>query len=129
MPDDRLKAELGEQHGQHRGLRRGGGAQRGRKRIDLLEALKTVKGVVVLDRNTVGAVYNDLRSALFGQPQAPVVLGRIIGLGGRDVTHYNVVYAAEEALAAARKGSADRPMDWHFEVIEDEEMLAQVLKR
>ena len=96
---------------------------------DLLEALKAVKGVVVLDRNTVGAVYNDLRSALFGQPQAPVVLGRIIGLGGRDVTHYNVVYAAEEALAAARKGSADRPMDWHFEVIEDEEMLAQVLKR
>ena len=85
--------------------------------------------MVVLDRNTVAAVYQDLRSALFGQPNPPVVLGRIIGLGGRDVTHYNVVYAAEEALAASRRQGNAKPLDWHFEVIEDEEMLEQVLKR
>ncbi len=94
---------------------------------DLVEALSNVRGVVVLDRNTVAAVYQDLRSALFGQPNAPAVLGRIIGLGGRDVTHYNVVFAAEEALAAARQGNAAKPLDWHFEVIEDEEMLNRML--
>ena len=56
-----------------------------------------------------------------------MVLGRIIGLGGRDVTHFNVVYAAEEALKATRDGSAAKPLDWHFEVIEDEDMLNRVL--
>ncbi len=88
-----------------------------------------MRGVVALDRNTVAAVYQDLRSALFGRPNPPVVLGRIIGLGGRDVTQYNIVYAAEEALAAAAKGHVDKPLDWHFEVIEDAEMLARALGR
>ena len=96
---------------------------------DLIEALENVKAVVVLDRNTVAAVYNDLRSALFGRPQAPIVLGRIVGLGGRDVTYYNVMYMAQEALEAVRKGRPDEPLAWHFEVIEDEEMLGQVLSR
>ena len=94
---------------------------------DLLEVLQGVKGAVVLDRNTVAAVYQDLRSALFGQPNPPVVLGRIIGLGGRDVTHYNIVYAAEEALAAVNRSGSLKPLDWHFEVIEDEDMLARAL--
>jgi pyruvate ferredoxin oxidoreductase alpha subunit len=96
---------------------------------DLLEALREVKAVVVLDRNPVAAVYQDLRSTLFGQPQPPIVLGRMVGLGGRDVTYYSVMYMAEEALAAARKGQPGEPLGWHFEVIEDEEMLAQALGR
>lgn len=96
---------------------------------DLVETLRGVKAVVVLDRNPVGAVYQDLRSGLFGQPHPPLVLGRIVGLGGRDVTNYSVMYMAEEALAAARQGRADEPHGWHFQVIEDEDMLAQVLGR
>ena len=96
---------------------------------DLLAALQGVKAAVVLDRNTVAAVYQDLRSALFGSPNPPVVLGRIIGLGGRDVTHYNVVYAVEEALAVIGNDNRVKPLDWHFEVIEDEEMLARALNR
>ncbi len=96
---------------------------------DLLEALKEVRAVVVLDRNPVAAVYQDLRSSLFGQPQPPLVLGRIVGLGGRDVTYYNVMYVAEEALAAVRKGHVAEPLAWHFEVIEDEEMLTRAIAR
>ena len=95
---------------------------------ELAEALKQVKAVVVLDRNPVAAVYHDLRSALFGQPQVPLVLGRMVGLGGRDVTTYSVMYMAEEALAASKKGRPDQPLGWHFQVIEDEEMLAQALR-
>ena len=96
---------------------------------DLVEALKGIKAVVVLDRNPVAAVYQDLRSALFGQPQPPMVLGRIVGLGGRDVTHCSVMYMAEEAMAAARQGRPDEALGWHFQVIEDEEMLARALKK
>ena len=96
-------------------------------REDLVEALRNVKAAVVLDRNTVAAVYHELRTALFGQSQPPIVLGRFVGLGGRDVTYYNVMYMAEEALEAIRKGHAKEPLAWHFDVIEDEEMLARVL--
>lgn len=96
---------------------------------DLLEALKEVRAVVVLDRNPVAAVYQDLRSSLFGQPQPPMVLGRVVGLGGRDVTYYNVMYMAEEALAAVRQGHVAEPSAWHFEVIEDEEMLTRAISR
>jgi hypothetical protein len=60
--------------------------------------------------------------------KAPLVLGRIAGLGGRDVTHYNIAYMLEEAREAVRKGRADREQDWHFDVIEDEDMLAEALR-
>ena len=95
---------------------------------DLIEALKNVKAVVVLDRNTVSAVYHDLRSALFGQIDPPMVLGRTVGLGGRDVTHFDVMYMVEEAVKAARQGYPDQQSAWHFEVVEDEEMLDRLLK-
>ncbi|MFQ6026773.1 MAG: hypothetical protein ACE5Q6_04570 [Dehalococcoidia bacterium] len=95
---------------------------------DLLEGLKNVKAAVVLDRNPVSAVYNDLRSAFFGQPNPPMVLGRVVGLGGRDVTYYNIMYAVEEAYTALRQGRAEQELAWHFESIEDEEMLNQMLK-
>ncbi len=93
----------------------------------LIDALKNVKAAAVLDRNTVAAVYHDLRSALFGQPDPPLVLGRTVGLGGRDITYYDVMYMAEEALKASRQGHPDQQYAWHFKVIEDEEMLAQEL--
>jgi pyruvate ferredoxin oxidoreductase alpha subunit len=96
---------------------------------ELVTALKGVKAVVVLDRNPVAAVFHDLRSAMFGQVDPPMVLGRIAGLGGRDVTFYDVMYMAEEALEAARQGHPRRQQGWHFETIEDEDMLARTLSR
>ena len=95
---------------------------------DLINALKDVKAAVVLDRNTVAAVYHDLRSALFGQIDPPMVLGRTVGLGGRDVTHYDVMYMAEEGLKAARQGHPDQQAAWHFDVVEDENMLERLLR-
>ena len=96
---------------------------------DLLDALKGVKAVATLDRNPVAAVYHDLRSALFGRIDPPMVLGRIVGLGGRDVTQYNIMYVAEEALDGVRQGGLAKQQDWHFEVIEDEDMLTQALSK
>ena len=81
-----------------------------------------------VDRNAVAAVYQDLRSALFGQARPPLVLGRYVGLGGRDVTNFSIMYMAEEALKAARQGHAEEQLAWHFRVIEDEEMLAQAME-
>ena len=94
---------------------------------ELVEALKYARIAVVLDRNTVAAVYHDLRSALFGQPDSPAVMGRIVGLGGRDVTYYDVMYMVEEAYSSLAGTRVHAQHGWHFDVIEDEEMLARAL--
>jgi hypothetical protein len=57
-----------------------------------------------------------------------MVLGRTVGLGGRDVTHYDVMYMAEEGLKAARQGHPDQQAAWHFDVVEDENMLGRLLQ-
>jgi pyruvate ferredoxin oxidoreductase alpha subunit len=56
----------------------------------LRAALKGVKVVCVLDRDISlgmeGALYVDMKAALYNAPDAPTMLGFIIGLGGRDIT-------------------------------------------
>jgi pyruvate/2-oxoacid:ferredoxin oxidoreductase alpha subunit len=56
----------------------------------LREALGEAEVVVALDRNCAsgahGALYEEVRSALYGLPRPPRVVGVIGGLGGRDVT-------------------------------------------
>ena len=96
---------------------------------ELVRELSNARVAVVLDRNTVAAVYHDLRSALFGQPDPPQVMGRTVGLGGRDVTYYDVAYMVEEAYDALASGRLEPQQAWHFDVIEDEEMLAKVLEQ
>lgn len=56
----------------------------------LREALLGVPKVAVVDRNLSfghhGVFHAELKSALYGRPQAPVVFGFVAGLGGRDIT-------------------------------------------
>ena len=94
---------------------------------ELVEVLKGAKVAVVLDRNTVSAVYHDLRSALFSSASPPHVIGRTVGLGGRDVTYYDIMYMVEEGFRALDRGSTVAQHAWHFDVIEDEDMLARTL--
>lgn len=54
------------------------------------EALRGIPKVAVIDRNLSfghhGIFHAELKSALYGQPEAPAIFGFIAGLGGRDVT-------------------------------------------
>jgi len=63
-----------------------------------------VADVVVLDRNHSpglgGVLLQDLRSALYGVPQAPRVRGCLAGVGGVDVSPDTIVRAVQQALAA-----------------------------
>ncbi len=56
----------------------------------LRKALSGVKVVCVLDRDISmgmeGALFTDLKAALYNTADAPDMLGFIIGLGGRDIT-------------------------------------------
>ncbi|MFQ5882885.1 MAG: transketolase C-terminal domain-containing protein [Candidatus Methylomirabilales bacterium] len=54
------------------------------------EAVRDAEVVITIDRNCAagshGVLYEEIRSALYGSPGPPRVVGVIAGLGGRDVT-------------------------------------------
>lgn len=54
------------------------------------EALRAAEVVIAIDRNcaagSVGALYEEIRSVLYGSSSPPRIVGVIAGLGGRDVT-------------------------------------------
>jgi pyruvate ferredoxin oxidoreductase alpha subunit len=72
---------------------------------ELKKAVKGAKVLAVLDRAVSfggpgGPVGAEIRSALYGEPDRPVVMDYIIGLGGRDMT-------VEDFIAIAEKASQD----------------------
>lgn len=75
--------------------------------------------VVALDRNPVYLLYHELRSALYGFPGAPLVLGRVIALGGRNLTGHDMRELAAEGLEAARLGRGEA-LAWRFRVARSE---------
>ncbi len=54
------------------------------------EALRGASKVAVVDRNlsfgNQGIFFTELKSALYGRPEAPLAYGFVAGLGGRDIT-------------------------------------------
>jgi len=59
-----------------------------------------------------GPICADLKAALCGQPDAPVVWGTISGLGGRDTTPEDLLGATERAIADHRDGIRTRDAEW-----------------
>jgi pyruvate ferredoxin oxidoreductase alpha subunit len=74
------------------------------------------KGVLVFDKSLSygyeGPICTDLRAAMMGVPDAPIVWGAVCGLGGRDVSPDDLADAARRALADGHAGATDRPTDW-----------------
>jgi 2-oxoisovalerate ferredoxin oxidoreductase alpha subunit len=77
---------------------------------------KRVKAFVVIDRNISfgmeGALFTELKSALYHLEEKPLVLGFIAGLGGRDVRIRDLTKAARKALEALRKGVRYPKEEW-----------------
>jgi pyruvate ferredoxin oxidoreductase alpha subunit len=59
-----------------------------------------------------GPICSDLRAALCGESQAPVIYGAVCGLGGRDVSPEHLADAARRAVADAAAGISQRGTDW-----------------
>lgn len=72
-----------------------------------------VPKVAVIDRNLSfghhGIFHAELKSALYGQPDAPVVFGFVAGLGGRDVTPQTIHQILD--LVGSRE-EPDRDLYW-----------------
>ena len=69
----------------------------------LRETLKSIPNVVVLDRCASfgaegGPVFTETRSSLYGLPNPPTVLNFLYGLGGRDISYFQIEETAEKIL-------------------------------
>lgn len=79
---------------------------------ELRKAVKGARVLAVMDRavsygGATGPVGAEIRSVLYDDPNRPVIVNNIIGLGGRDVTVEDFVRIVEKA-AEAKKGEFKR---------------------
>ena len=77
---------------------------------------KRFRAFVVIDRNISfgmeGALFTELKSALYHLEEKPIVLGFIAGLGGRDIRIRDLTRAARKAIDALRKGVKYPKEEW-----------------
>jgi pyruvate ferredoxin oxidoreductase alpha subunit len=78
--------------------------------------LSSVKAIAVLDRsdsfNAVGGpVYNDVRAALYGKTDVPVV-NYIYGLGGRDISLSNIRKVYDDLFGIVNTGKTAQPLTY-----------------
>ncbi|MBW3000185.1 pyruvate ferredoxin oxidoreductase [Candidatus Woesearchaeota archaeon] len=68
----------------------------------LIEICKKLKGIAVLDRNISpgheGALYAEVKAALYHENKKPPIFGFIAGLGGKDVSAKDIKYVLEKII-------------------------------
>ncbi|MEM4297523.1 MAG: thiamine pyrophosphate-dependent enzyme, partial [Nitrososphaerota archaeon] len=85
------------------------------------ELAKNVKVMVAMDRSTYwgspgggGAIFEDLKSALYHSDEKPLLLSFVVGLYGIDVTEADFRYAIDQGLKALKSGKVERETDWLY---------------
>ena len=82
----------------------------------LRELGKKVKALVVIDRDVSfgmeGALFTEVKSALYHLNERPLVLGFIAGLGGRDIRVRDITRAARKAIEAVRTSTMHPEEEW-----------------
>ena len=86
---------------------------------EITSILPRVKAVAVIDRDYSfgspyhgGVLYTELKSALYGMPKQPPMLGYVAGLGGREVTIEDFDVITDQAFRAAESGEHDNEVRW-----------------
>ena len=57
-------------------------------------------------------LFTELKSALYGMPEQPPMLGDVAGLGGREVTIEDFDVITDQAFRAAESGEHDNEVRW-----------------
>ena len=82
----------------------------------LRELSKRVKALVIIDRDVSfgmeGALFTEVKSALYHLNERPLILGFIAGLGGRDIRVRDITRAARKAIEAVRTGTMHPEEEW-----------------
>ncbi len=83
---------------------------------ELAKLLDGAKAIGVLDRNisfgSSGVLYQEVLRALYHEPQRPMVLDFITGLGGRDVNVDTVQRVFDELNICLKSGSVSDDVIW-----------------
>ncbi|MBI5444305.1 MAG: pyruvate ferredoxin oxidoreductase [Deltaproteobacteria bacterium] len=85
-----------------------------KKRLAAAVAESGAKVLVVIEKTQFGALFDEVRSALYDLERRPKILGFGLGLNGRDVGPYNVIDLVEQALAAPERGDLPRESELYF---------------
>jgi pyruvate ferredoxin oxidoreductase alpha subunit len=84
----------------------------------LCEAIKNAKLVITIDRNTINALFSEVRAVLYSYQFAksngvgPMILGKVMGMGGEPITLEHIGHIAEEGLQAIKLGKVEKELEW-----------------
>jgi pyruvate ferredoxin oxidoreductase alpha subunit len=88
-------------------------------RPELRSLLRNLKGVGVVDRDysfgsnsDAGVLYTEVAAALYPEPQRPVLVPFIAGLGGREVSAENIQEIADITEQVTARGEQDATCQW-----------------
>lgn len=83
---------------------------------ELRETARSLKAIGVLDRNLSfgfeGAVFSEVKAALYGLPARPLAAGFVAGLGGRDINVEQVEQMYDRLENASRTGLMEREVEF-----------------
>ena len=85
----------------------------------LCEAIKNAKVVMTLERNSLSALFTELKAALYSflgdgsNRPSPAVIGRVVGIGGRLISLENIGHIAAEGLRALQNERIEKVLDWY----------------
>ena len=79
---------------------------------ELRKALTNLKTIAVMDKSMSfgglgGAIFHEIRHALYDEPKHPVIINYIYGLGGRDSSPQELRKIFEELVRIAKTGHVD----------------------
>jgi len=77
----------------------------------IVDTLKGTKLVIILERNSLESLYKDTKAALYGKAQ-PLVMGRAMGIGGKEVNYYDITRVVGQGLHALEVGRVEKEYDW-----------------
>ena len=82
------------------------------------EAIDNAKLIVSIERNSIGAMFQELKSALyrntFNDSQSPsrVIMGKIVGIGGAAVPLSVINHIVEEAFNTLQASKIEKELEW-----------------
>jgi pyruvate ferredoxin oxidoreductase alpha subunit len=84
---------------------------------EIRNALKHLKAIAVMDRvDAFGSgstpTFTEVKAALYGVPQPPLMLNYVYGLGGRDIRLEDIDKVFQKVISAGHTGKVDKVFDY-----------------
>jgi len=83
---------------------------------ELRNIAKNKQTLLIIDRNisfgNEGALFTEVKGALYNLRQRPEIFGFVAGLGGRDVTQIQIEKLVKNAVIATEKGETQENFEW-----------------